>query len=300
MHFKIWMEDSNAAMNSGRRFTCVFTYSNPSNTPFSSLSFKTLRETETYLALLSRDARMRVFTTTNDPDALTNWTEHSTFLVCDPPPRGDETAFKVEFHEDTLPNWAILNAGLPNTSVGFVVAAMNTAKVYRTNCNNRFYQAAELLGHHSLIRDIAWCPGSLLGYEVIATASKDGRVRIFEVHVEGAPDLHRQILNYQPSKSAVFSNGSQDPANIPSQPSGIGAGLQGTSTPATQGLDSGTIEETVECVSTLPDQIGLQWKLKWTDAAPKMLITAGDDAEVRFWAKSDQGLYTLYGTVTRD
>ena len=44
-----------------------------------------------------------------------------------------------------------------------------------------FYLAAELPGHKGMVRDVAWAPGNIRGYDVIATACQDGFVRVFRL-----------------------------------------------------------------------------------------------------------------------
>ncbi|KAI9892191.1 MAG: epoxide hydrolase, soluble (sEH) [Vezdaea aestivalis] len=315
---KIWVEDVSSQPNSGRRFSCVFSYSNPSLVPFASLSFKTSLYIETTLAILSSDGRMRIFTTANEPDALTDWTEHSTFSVCEPPARGDETAFKVSFHPDSCPHWNLMGAGLASTAISMVVAAMGTSKVYRTNADGRFYLAAELPGHKGIVRDVAWRPEAMLGCDFVATTAKDSRVRLFRVSVKNAPDLVTSVLRHQEAQLAVNA-GHEGPASgitaRPSsaagdigsqhQPSGIGAGLQGGMTAMDQaGLGVGLVEEVAQCVQELPASIGMQWRIKWSSSRAKQLFTAGDDGEVRVWApaatKDSETTYELFGVINEE
>jgi nucleoporin SEH1 len=70
--------------------------------------------------------------------------------------------------------------------LSLVVAAMDTVKIYRMNADRQFYHALELSGHGGLVRDVAWANGCVRGFDLIASGSSDGIVRVFEVHTEWA------------------------------------------------------------------------------------------------------------------
>jgi nucleoporin SEH1 len=75
-----------------------------------------------------------------------------------------------------------------------VVATMDRVRVYRTRDTVRtalgvaaawkgFYLAAEVAAgvHRGLVRDVAWAPGNVRGYDLLATACQDGWVRVFRL-----------------------------------------------------------------------------------------------------------------------
>ncbi|KAK3306569.1 WD40-repeat-containing domain protein [Chaetomium strumarium] len=112
--------------------------------------------------------------------------------------RGEETSFRVRFDPNPEVCYTALRAGVPSDALGLVVAVMDSVRVYRTRDMIRtslgvaaawkgFYLAAEVVGaeaegvHRGLVRDVAWAPGNIRGYDIIATACRDGFVRVFRL-----------------------------------------------------------------------------------------------------------------------
>jgi nucleoporin SEH1 len=55
------------------------------------------------------------------------------------------------------------------------------AKIFRLDAQNH-WQAYESLGtHEGIVRDVAWAPSMGRSYQLIATASSDGHVRIYQL-----------------------------------------------------------------------------------------------------------------------
>jgi nucleoporin SEH1 len=252
--FNVWQEDPYAPPNSGRRFKCVCTLRSPSRMPFVSLDFKTLGYSDVYVALLARDALLTVYEA-DEPDSLASWALVHKTAVCAPPPRSDETAFRVEFDPSPLPAWEACRAGAPEHSVALATAAMHTAKVWRSNAERRFYLAADLSApHRGLVRCVAWAPSNARGCDLLATCCSDGYIRIFELHPEepasgaagaavasGSPapaavaaiDMAAGGLSSPPPVYSRSFNDTSAPAapsmlrsaSVQPRPSGIGAGL---------------------------------------------------------------------------
>ena len=122
--------------------------------------------TETYAALITRDGLLSVYEPV-DHDDLATWKVMMQKYVCPTPPRQEETGFKVCFHKEKMPCWTSIDAGLDKNALSLAVAAMNIVKVYRTDHNRIFYQAAELSGARNIIRDVAWANGSMRGFDII-------------------------------------------------------------------------------------------------------------------------------------
>lgn len=221
MKFKLWQEDVAQPPNSGRRFRNIFRLTAPGRVPYVSLDFRNI-DLETWLALITRDGLLTILEPIN-PDTLAEWQPIDQFHVCTRPPRGEEASFKVQFHHDPVDITHTLAPGRDKNSLSLVVAAMDTIKVYRTNANRRFYHAIELSGHGGLVRDISWANGSVRGFDYIASACKDGYVRIFEVYTALASATASNTAtnngNARPS-TAIASSGSRSSAQ-----SGIGSAL---------------------------------------------------------------------------
>lgn len=153
----------------------------------------------TYLALLTTEGRLTVWET-EQPEALNEYTSMDEFLVLPQrPQRGVETAFKCVFDPNPEPCYTALRAGVPTDALGLAVAAMDVVKVYRSRdivgasygvdtAKKEFYIAVEVSGHRGLVRDLAWAPGNIRGYDMIATACQDGYARVFRVETPVDPN----------------------------------------------------------------------------------------------------------------
>ncbi|KAL7950128.1 WD40-repeat-containing domain protein [Trichoderma barbatum] len=196
--FRLWAENPSAAP--GRRFCAARSVNGrpafdtrSTRAPYRSFSMKHNEETrQTYLALLATDGRLTVYEN-DQPENLADYTCIDEFSICPRPSRGDEVAFKVRFDPNPEPCYTALRAGVPSDALGLVVAGMNSVKVYRTReiastnfgantLQKEFYLAVEIEGHRGLVRDVAWAPGNIRGYDMIATACQDGYARVFRIN----------------------------------------------------------------------------------------------------------------------
>ena len=182
------------------------------------MDFRNL-DLETWVALITRDGLLCVMEP-SIPYGMAEWQYLDRLRVCRVPPRGEENPFKVQFHHDPTDITHTLFPSWDRKSLSLVVAAKNTVAVYRTDagCRN-FYHAVELGPHGDLVRDVSWANGSVRGYDVIATACRDGHVRIFEVYtsVDNAG-----LQNARHGRNVESSNNSNN-NNAPT--SGIGSAL---------------------------------------------------------------------------
>jgi nucleoporin SEH1 len=224
--FKLWQEDLLEIPKSGRRFKMVYSQPSVTKVPFISLDFKNL-PTETYVALTTRDGHLTVLEPENQSNIM-DWSPipGSARYLRHTPPRQDETGFKVCFHHEIHPSWATNREAQEHKTLSLAVAAMDEVKVFRTDKDRRFYLAAELTGARNIIRDVAWANGSMRGYDVIATASKDGCIRIYQLHVEKSrPPTDEAVVSASLEESTP-----EDPKSDSRKAlSGIGAGLAGSS-----------------------------------------------------------------------
>jgi len=84
-----------------------------------------------------------------------------------------------------------------------------------------------LKGHRGLVRDVAWAPGNIRGYDVVATACKDGFVRVFQVTtpMKGSKEPRSREYSKVPEQVVVPQRSAENGTR--NAPSGIGAGLAG-------------------------------------------------------------------------
>ncbi|KAI9045855.1 putative nuclear pore protein (SEH1) [Aspergillus affinis] len=287
MKCKIWQEDVTQPPNSGRRFRAVFRMTAPQRHPFVSIDFRNI-DLESYFAVITRDGYLMIMEPVT-PDTLTDWQPLDQFRVCTAPERGEETSFRVQFHQDptdithsVLPSW-------DRKSLSLVVAAMDSVKVYRTDANRRFYHAIELSGHGGLVRDIAWANGSVRGYDLIASGCKDGFIRIFEVYTtsnqgsQNSNGSHADSTNHQSSTRATTQ-------------SGIGSALANR---APESLSSRAPTDDNPFKHSYKEAVCLDskhldvWQVGFSYAGD-CLISSGDDGIVRFWKKSLSGEWLEY------
>lgn len=305
MKFKIWQEDVTQPPNSGRRFRSIFRMTAPQRHPFVSLDFRNI-DLESWLAVITRDGYLMVMEPVS-PDSLADWQTLDQFRVCTAPERGEETSFRVQFHHDPTD---ITHTILPESdrmSLSLVVAAMDTVKIYRTDANRRFFHAIELTGHSSLVRDVSWANGSVRGYDLIASGSKDGFVRVFEVYTT-ATGHGSQNTNGRKAESYK-----QSPSIKATTQSGIGSALANRAPASMSNREaSGDSEfrhssKQVACVDSKHLDV---WQVEFSFSGgfciplhPRTLsnvlqgdclISSGDDGIVRFWKKALSGAWMEY------
>ncbi|EGS21224.1 uncharacterized protein CTHT_0030710 [Thermochaetoides thermophila DSM 1495] len=211
----------------------AFETRNP-RSPYRSFSIKHIDDTRTtYLALLSADGGLTVY----ENDRVENLAAFSLmdeFNVLDPTaatgpgqastaPRGQETSFRVRFDPNPDVCYTALRDGVLSDALGLVVAVQDTVKVYRTRdavraslglaaATKEFYLAAEVVAgvHRGLVRDVAWAPGNIRGYDIIATACQDGFVRVFRLDTLSPSTSDTTKFAREPSSIDLTQGGELD------------------------------------------------------------------------------------------
>jgi len=282
---KIWQEDVNEAVNSGRRWKRIFQLVTATGVPFMGLDLKNIGA-ESYLAVATRDGYITVCEP-EDHDDLSSWRVLWQDYLCKIPSRMDETSFRVSWHKETLPAWPAVLAGLDRKSLGLAVAVGNIVRILRTDKDRKFYNAATLDGAKALVRDVAWSNGSMRGFDTLATASKDGFVRIYELHTPGAATL--STLSNRTENVEPLPPRSQFPSARPTR-SGIGAGLASNAKGRRDDLPDapGAIKQEAKLVAELEVREGMPWRVSWNPTGD-MLISTADEGSVRIWKKSIEG-----------
>ncbi|KAJ5081758.1 hypothetical protein NUU61_010022, partial [Penicillium alfredii] len=283
MKFKIWQEDVTQPPNSGRRFRSIFRMTAPQRHPFVSLDFRNI-DLESWLALITRDGYLMVMEPVS-ADNLSDWQPLDQFRVCLAPERGEETSFRVQFHHDPTDITHNISPDSDRKSLSLVVAAMDSVKVYRTDANRRFYHAVELNGHGGLVRDISWANGSVRGYDLVASGSKDGMVRIFEVYTTPASP-ESQNANGRKVEGRI-----NPPSMRATSQSGIGSALANRAPESIsnrQASGDSQFRHTFKQVACIDSKHLDVWQVEFSFSGDS-LVSAGDDGAVRFWKKSLSG-----------
>ncbi|KAF2877577.1 WD40-repeat-containing domain protein [Massariosphaeria phaeospora] len=292
---KLWQEDATEVPMSSSRFKLITNLISQTNAPFMSLDFKNIMQ-ETWLALITRDGHLSVYEPL-DQSSLNEWTLLGERWVCQdsPPERQEEVGFKVVFHKEKLPCWTAIMAGLDRKALSLAVAAMKDILIFRTDKAKRLYLVTKLQGARQIIRDLAWANGSMRGYDIIAAASKDGAIRIYEL---STPRSDKSSA----SSSAVTETIPTPPASRPHKnaPSGIGAGLAGAlkAPEAVHGneQDPGRIRQIAKLVDELTNHHGAVWRVAFSQMGD-LLVSTGDDASIRTWKKAVNGHWAEYAEI---
>ncbi|KAF2113262.1 nucleoporin seh1 [Lophiotrema nucula] len=295
--FKLWQEEPTEVPSSGQRFKLLLTLSSRTNAPFMSLDFKNIGQ-ETWLALITRDGHLSIYEPT-DPSSLSDWRAIVEHWVTEEALRSEEVGFKVTWHKEKLPCWTAIQAGLDRKSLALAVASLNEVQIWRSDKAKTFYHQATLSGASEIIRDVAWANGSMRGFDIIATASKDGAIRIYELHT---PQPEKTPTRGSSTATATETAASPSPSKQKKPaPSGIGAGLAGASKVPEQPQDHsqypGRIHQVVKLTDTLTDHHGAVWRLAFSQMGD-LLVSTGDDASIRTWKKAVNGNWTEYAEIS--
>ncbi|KAH8912898.1 WD domain-containing protein [Coniochaeta sp. PMI_546] len=228
------------------------------------------------------------------------------------PARGEETSFRVRFDPNPEVCYTALRAGVPTDALGLVVAAMDRVLVYRTRDTvtsqmgivtsvKEFYLAAELPGHKGLVRDVAWAPGNIRGYDVIATACQDGFVRVFKLETPINPNFESSETNGKGWSSSVLrkhakhASADEDAraASDAAHPqSGIRAGLDRSRSSADRrsGGQPGQIKHIVREISKLDSHRTPVWRVGFDDDG-QILGSVGDDGKLMCYRQTPDGTW---------
>ena len=271
--------------------------------PFRSFSIRHNDETRhTYLALLAADGKLTVYEN-DQPENLSDFNPLDEFTVCAKPARGEETAFRVRFDPNPDVCYTALRAGVPTDALGLVVAAMDSVKIYRTRdtitaslgmtaASREFYLAAEISTHNGLVRDVAWAPGNIRGYDIVATACHDGYVRVFSISTPSsdakgwsASGLKKHTQrNLEDESNGLGSSDQSHPK------SGIRAGLDQSRTASDRRASGqpGQIKHLVKEIAKLNAHQTPVWRVGFDDDG-QILGSVGDEGKLMCYRQTPDG-----------
>ncbi|KAH7383703.1 WD40-repeat-containing domain protein [Cadophora sp. MPI-SDFR-AT-0126] len=314
--FKLWVEDPTLPPSKGRRFNShsnkpVYELRSQSRAPYLSFAITHNPETRhTYLALIDRNAVLTVYEN-DEPENLESWNDLDRVNVCEKPARGEEVSFKVAFDPNLEPCYMGIRQGVARDALGVIVASMNRASIWRTkeishnvslgsSTTKEFYLAAELKGHKGLVRDVAWAPGNIRGFDIVATACKDGFIRVFQVTTPGksgrsstSSPLRSKDFSKTPEKVIVQQRSAENGSGSRVAPSGIGAGLQYTRPRNPDGARAreGEVPHAAKEVSRLEANRNPVWRVEF-DADGQLLGSTGDDGKLMLWRREPSGVWS--------
>ncbi|KAA8916088.1 hypothetical protein TRICI_001739 [Trichomonascus ciferrii] len=243
---RIFEEDSREPINSGKRWKRRHIISDFKG-PLYDLEFAP-SHLGLKLASIGSDGVFRIHEAL-DPNSMNYWTALVEITMLSTPPKESlQSCFALSWCPSLFFKESI------------VVCVLDDAFIYQKDSMGKFVRAAQLPEHKGLIRDVAWAPSMGRGYQLIATASKDGYVRIFKVS--------------QPSDEA----------------SNHGFGPQGNLT---------IPELNVELLSQFDDHQGEVWRVSW-NLTGTVLASSGDDGKVRFWKSSYSSEFQCMAVVSAE
>lgn len=270
---KIWLEDPTAVPLGGRRFNCVYSQSPSHPSPYTALAFHATSPLKVILAVATRNGLLSLLEpekgVSNTQQSLSEWQEIDFMYICGQLiPRGTETSFRFSFQDTERPIWAAVRSGLDPRAISMAVAALNVVKVYRITLHARAGGAgeryrfsppvAELTGATAIVRDVAWSPILYRDRDLIATASADGYVRIYEVEVP-------KVQTDDHTTDGVTIRRGLNP------PSGIGAGLASADTRVHELEDSGVRHTWAEVAMLRHEGC---WRVEWMQDGERVLSEA--------------------------
>ena len=237
------------------------------------MDIKTVK-TEVWVALLTQDGCLSLLEP-SEPESLSSWKEVDSIWPFGKYARGSEPRSKLSFHQSERPCYDAIVAGLDPRALSAALSANNAIKIFRAlkseDANYQFHQMLEIKIDVSVINDIAWAPGSIRPYDLIAVACDDGSIRIVEITtphdgrsslIEGSAYLWG--MNQSRAASSTHRNA----------PSGITAGLAGASRATARNTDGMTrIRHEWKQVANLPhDGNAPVWKVRWTHDGSNLKI----------------------------
>ncbi len=278
-----------------------------------SLDLKTTDNVYTTLALIDRQGLLSIYEPTN-PDELKEWSLIDTFNVCGstPPGRGDETSFKVRWDQNPTPLAHINSLSDDRAQLSLVVSVLNEVKIYRSvvpggdfsatdGATHRvmFFEAARLPRHPALVRDVAWAPFSVQGTDRIATACKDGTIRIFELNVAEASGGARTDAAAAAKSVQTISAQRQQQQQQSSLTSGLTGRGSSTSTPTlsapaptpSRAARTGHVfpfATSIHSTMSLPSAHTDAWSVSF-DGQGQVLMSSGSDGVTKLWRRSVLG-----------
>jgi nucleoporin SEH1 len=210
--------------------------------------------------------------------------------------------------------------------LSLVATAMDTVKIYRSTTahsdssttpgamplagpKTTFYEAARFPTHPALVRDVQWAPFNVRGFDLFATACRDGGVRIYKLDTIASTISTNKTNNNpanHPSQSSSSNNAPSSPATstIPHRPgpqSSLTSAIVGRSgTPLNLHPSSTTTRHhsrsnlpspfthTITIESEILNAHRDAWALCW-DPAGQVLMSSGSDGVTKLWKKAISG-----------
>ncbi|KAF3938910.1 hypothetical protein ABW19_dt0200257 [Dactylella cylindrospora] len=294
---KIFEEQEAEPKNSGRRWRRMFRMIGDTRGAICDISFAPAH-VGLKLAYISSDGMVQVQEAI-ETHTVSRWNSVDEFrVVPSAPSRETETSFCLNYCPSRWGGEQLL------------VGSMDKVRIYRHDSNGKFQPAEEIRGHKGLVRDVGWAPNLGRSYHLIATACKDGYVRIFRLtdpRMTFSPRSSRPASRSKETREEIgekshFGALMREVSNL----SVAGQSGRGTTAPSSSGVSLVqansfekaddthgvlTVEEQesrelhgfqVEEIAAFNDHGREVWRVGWNPSGT-VLSSAGDDGKIRLW-----------------
>lgn len=250
---KIWEHRTDGvALNSGSCFRRLKTLTD-SQSPLFDVAFAPGHLGEFKVAAIGSDCQLRIYQAFR-PQDLGDLTLVHTLMLTKKPANNLEGSYTV--------NWSSAKYAQEK----LCASAVDVCSIYVRNSENQ-YVLDQLIPHDSIITDVSWAPLMGRSFELLATASKDGIVRVFKI-IDKTLDNYG-VLGGMGSKSSLkYDDGDQK--TLPDEDQE----MESTSARAS------TLE--ISLIAQLDDHKSDVWSVSWNSTGT-ILSSTGDDGKVRFW-----------------
>ncbi|KAI8918541.1 WD40-repeat-containing domain protein [Powellomyces hirtus] len=253
---RVWEEQDQEAKNGGRRWAEKARLAD-SKGPVQDLEFAPTH-LGLKLATTAADGILRIYEAM-DVVQLGQWTlmdEIEIFSGGQPPPDASTTTTSgVVITSHYCLSWCPSRFQPQMLLVG--CGKENVAKIFRQDTHGKWHPSEQIPFHTDLVTDVAWAPNMGRAYQLLATACKDGRVRIF--------------------KLGGASSGATGP--------GLSASSAPWQTVGANQKKSGPAKFQVEMIADFSDHGTEVWRVDW-NVTGTILSSSGDDGKVRLWKSS--------------
>ncbi|KAI8801028.1 WD40-repeat-containing domain protein [Cladochytrium replicatum] len=253
---KIWEEVDHEAIGSGKRWALRAVLGEKVDGAVHEIEFAP-NHLGLKFASVGANGKVRIYEAIDIVD-LTNWTITEEFDLYDGEGEPDSHHCLSWSKSRFQPQMLVVGCGLKNT-----------ARVFRLDGNSKWSPIHELTGHQGVVTDVAWAPYMGRSYQMIATSSKDGHVRLFKLSED------------------TESNKSKG---------GIGAAILNSA------LGGGSQKKKrfkVDMVGEFADHQAEVWRVEW-NVTGTILASSGDDGKVRLWKESYALVWQLISIITSE
>lgn len=284
---KLWEEFPEEPFLSGRRWRSKHTI-NDFKGPVYDVEFCSA-STILKLAAIAGDGVLRIYETI-DSSNIGYWTA----MV-------EQPLLNRTVSRQLQSSFALSWSPTPSFREWIAVSVLDDALVFECDkASGKYIRVAELPGHRGLIRDISWAPSFGRSHGLIATACKDGNVRIFSIKCSYLGPMSKKTRKI--GGTAVVGVEMDEVDDGKEAGSGKRQITWRTSKEAAKDEERKewrtALEKKVEVklVHDSSDHDGEVWRVCWNSSG-SILASTGDDAKARFWKNMLMGSFKCMAVI---